>query len=242
MDTYRDPKRKIGSQSETPKIKVKGNEVIVSGYQNFNINTITKQITFKGPYHDKFSYINRLFDKLNKEGCNNIVDIGCNSGLCSFIAYNSNFKDIVSLDHDSEYISTLASIKQHTSITNINESTYSFGDVISEKYDVVFCGAIIHWIFSLTADFRNFDSIVRYLMSFTKKYIVIEWVDTADPAIKSLNHIKKRQKKDDEEYNTNNFEKAIKKYTEIVSMKPIKGRKTRVIYVLRCSSYKIDKK
>tara|TARA_B100001175_G_scaffold248677_1_gene215556 strand:+ start:12690 stop:13400 length:711 start_codon:yes stop_codon:yes gene_type:complete len=236
MDNYRDPKRKIGSQSETPKIEIKGNEVFVSGYQNFKINIITKKITFKGHYFDKFSYINSLFDKLNKEGCNTIVDIGCNSGLSSFIAYNNNFKDIVSLDHDSEYISTLASIKKYTSITNIRESIYNFGDIISEKYDVVFCGAIIHWIFSLTADFRNFDSIVRYLISFTKKYIVIEWVDNEDPAIRYLNHIKKRQKKDDEEYNTNNFEKAIKKYMEIISKKPINGTKTRVIYVLRSLS------
>lgn len=236
MDNYRDPKRKIGSQSETPKIKIKGNEVFVSGYQNFKINIITKKITFKGYYVDKFSYINSLFDKLNKEGCNTIVDIGCNSGLSSFIAYNNNFKDIVSLDHDSEYISTLASIKKYTSITNIRESIYNFGDIISEKYDVVFCGAIIHWIFSLTADFRNFDSIVRYLISFTKKYIVIEWVDNEDSAIRCLNHIKKRQKKDDEEYNTNNFEKAIKKYMEIISKKPINGTKTRVIYVLRSLS------
>ncbi len=236
MDIYRDPKRKIGSQSETPKIEIKGNEVFVSGYQNFKINIITKKITFKGIYVDKFSYINSLFDKLNKEGCNTIVDIGCNSGLSSFIAYNNNFKNIVSLDHDSEYISTLASIKKYTSITNIHESVYNFGDIISEKYDVVFCGAIIHWIFSLTADFRNFDSIVRYLISFTKKYIVIEWVDNEDPAIRSLNHIKKRQKKDDEKYNTNNFEKAIKKYMEIISKKPINGTKTRVIYVLRSLS------
>ena len=229
--TYKDKRRKVGSQSETPKITIKDNNLKVSGYQNFMINITTKEITFKS-YQYKFKYINDLLNKLNNEDCNTIVDIGCNSGLSSLLAHNNNFRYIVSLDHDPEYISTLTSIKQHTSITNINESVYSFGDVINEKYDVVFCGAIVHWIFSLTADFRNFDSILSYLSSFTKKYFVIEWVDNNDNAIKCLNHIKKRGNPDDEEYNTKNFEKAVKKYMNIISTKPVAGN-TRIIYVLQ---------
>ena len=41
--TYKDKKRKVGSQSEVPKIVIKDNNLIVSGYQKFNINIMTKK-------------------------------------------------------------------------------------------------------------------------------------------------------------------------------------------------------
>ena len=174
---------------------------------------------------------------LNTEyNCTSIVDIGCNSGLTSFIAYNNNFENIFSLDHDPEYIDTLKTIKNDCNITNLNELVYSFGDTLiggisSPKFDVVFCGAIIHWIFSLTADFRNFDSIMSYLISMTNKILVIEWVDPRDSAISNLHHIIKRKLDDDEPYNTENFEIAIKKFSTIISKKNSDGPH-RIIYTL----------
>lgn len=228
---YKDPIRKIGSQSEIPKIELNNNKVIVSGYQRFIIDKKTRIIEFIEK-ENKFKYINKLMKKLNNEhNCNSIVDIGCNSGLTSLIALNNKFNYIVSLDHDPEYIQTLKTIKNICNITKIHESVYSFGDIITEKFDVVFCGAIIHWIFSLTADFRNFDSIISYLISFTRKFLIIEWVDPDDIAIKTLNHIKKRNKKNDEEYNKKNFEIAIQKSFNIVSKKNA-DRLSRTIYVL----------
>ena len=47
--------------------------------------------------------------------------------------------------------------------------------------------------FCLTADFRNFDLINKYLLEYTNKYLLIEWVEPDDEAIKYLQHIKKRQ-------------------------------------------------
>jgi len=184
-------------------------------------------------HKNKFTYIDELMYTLkNKYSCNSIVDIGCSSGLASLIAYKNDFKHIVSLDHDPEYINTLHAIKTKCGIVNINESVYSFGEPINEKFDVVFCGAIIHWIFSLTADFRNFNSIISYLDSITDKYLIIEWIHPNDVAIRSLNHIKKREKEHDEEYNTVNFENAVKEYATIIS-KHNTDSSTRTSYVLK---------
>lgn len=230
-NTYKDAKRTVGSQSETPKIEIKDDNIIVSGYQKFIINKETRNITCINK-KSKFIYINELLKKLNSESnCESFVDIGCNSGLTSFIALNNNFKHIISLDHDPEYIDTLKNIKNMCNIKNINESVYSFGNTINDKFDVVFCGALIHWVFSLTADFRNFDSIISYLISLTNKYLVIEWVDPEDIAIKKLNHIKKRKEANDEDYTSLNFENSIKKFTTIIS-KENADRPTRTIYVL----------
>ena len=229
---YVDPKRLIGSQSEIPKIKFKDdNNIIVSGYQNFIINKKTKNIEYIYK-KTKFNYINKLMKKLNTEhNCISLVDIGCNSGLTSLIALNNNFEYIVSLDHDPEYIDIIRSIKNICNITKIDESVYSFGNTITKKFDVVFCGALIHWVFSLTADFRNFSSIISYLISLTNKFLIIEWIHPNDMCIESFNHIKKRGKKTDEEYNTSNFEIAIKKFTTIVSKENVDSS-TRTMYVL----------
>ena len=230
-NTYKDPKRKIGSQSEIPSINFEKDYIIVYGYQRFSINKKTKKIMFNKK-QKKFNYINELLKKLNKtDNCTSIVDIGCNSGLTSLIAYNNNYNNIVSLDHDPEYINILSTIKEHLNIKEINETVFTFGNNINQKFDIVFCGAIIHWIFSLTADFRNFDSIISYLIQFTNKYILIEWIKPNDGAIKTLNHIKKRGKSSDEEYNTKNFELAVNKYTTIISKKIIDSS-TRILYVL----------
>lgn len=228
---YEDPKRKIGSQSETPTIAFEDDNIIVSGYQQFVINKKSRNIKYKHK-STKFKYINKLMKNLNTDyNCTSIVDIGCSSGLSSLIALNNKFEHIVSLDHDPEYIHTLNSIKNECNITNIHESLYSFGDTINEKFDVVFCGALIHWVFSLTADFRNFNSIMSYLISLTNKILVIEWIHPNDSAIKKLNHIEKRKKGADEEYNTQNFETAINKVANIISKKNA-DRSTRTIYVL----------
>lgn len=233
MSNYKDPRRKVGSQSETPGIKYQGQNIVVSGYQNFIINKKTREITFLSKIK-KFSYISDLLYNLNKQAnCNSIVDIGCNSGLSSLIAFNQNFKHIISLDHDPEYINTLRAIKNQCNITSINERQFSFGDKFNETFDVVFCGAIIHWIFSLTADFRNFDSIMEYLLSATNKYLVIEWISENDGAINSFNHIKRSRNPRDEEYTTANFERSINKYARIMSKQAVDGGGTRIIYVLQ---------
>ena len=128
--TYKDPKRKVGSQKEVPVINISKNEIIVNGYQNFKINKNTNSLTyFKKKV--KFTFINNLFDELNKKHkCKTIVDFGCNSGLASLIALNNNFENIVSLDHDPEYVDILRKIKNECKITNINEHVFSFGNEI----------------------------------------------------------------------------------------------------------------
>jgi 2-polyprenyl-3-methyl-5-hydroxy-6-metoxy-1,4-benzoquinol methylase len=231
-NTYKDPKRKVGSQKEVPTINILKNEIIVNGYQHFNINKTTKSLIYLKK-KAKFTYINNLLNELNKiHKCKSIIDFGCSSGLTSLIAINNNFDNVVGLDHDPEYINILKQIKNECKISNINERVFSFGNEINEKFDVVFCGAIIHWIFSLTANFRNFDSIIKYLLSLTNNYLIIEWIAENDGAIRGFNHIKKHSKDGDEEYNTLNFEKSILKYTKIISKKAV-DCDTRVIYVLR---------
>lgn len=233
ISNYKDPHRKVGSQKENPMIKYQDKDINIGGYQKFIINKETKKIKFLVK-QKKFEYISRLLHNLNnKHGCNSLVDIGCSSGLVSFTAFNQKFKRILSLDHDPEYIDTLRTIKNQCNITSINEALFSFGNKINETFDVVFCGAIIHWIYCLTADFRNFDKIIEYLLKITNKYLIIEWVSEEDGAIKSFQHIERNMNPGDEEYTTDNFEKSVNKFTTIMSKQPVDGNGTRTIYLLK---------
>ena len=64
MSNYKDPRRKVGSQSETPRIKYQDQNIVVGGYQNFIINKKTREITFLSKMK-KFSYISDLLYNLN---------------------------------------------------------------------------------------------------------------------------------------------------------------------------------
>ena len=229
--SYKDPKRKIGSQSETPEIIEKEGVLIIKGYQEFNICLKTLEIELVSK-PTKFLYISQLLKEMNeKYNCNSICDIGCNSGLVSILSHQHNFKKILSLDHDPEYIMTLRAIKNACSLVNINEKVFSFGDKIEDNFDIIFCGALLHWIFSLTAQFRNFDAITQYLSNSTNRFLLIEWIDPEDGAIQTLQHLTINKSKDDEHYSCENFEKSICKIFKINSRSKIDGE-TRILYFL----------
>lgn len=230
--SYTDPNRGVGTQSEVPSISINNDIIRVDGYQKFTFNIKNKILSFNGK-KNKFEYISKLLSNLrNSYKCNSFIDLGCSAGLSSLIALNSGYDDIASFDHDPEYIELITTIKKYIDIPEIKESVFSFGEPISRKYDVVFCGALIHWVYSLTADFRNFDDILKYLVNITDKILVIEWVDPSDIAIQSFNHINKNANSNDEEYCTANFEKALLKYGTIISKEAADGP-SRIIYTVQ---------
>lgn len=229
--SYKDPKRKIGSQSEIPEINIVNNVFNIKGYQKFSIDE-NKNIILKNKIK-KFQYIESLLNELKESNnCSTLCDFGCSAGLTSLIAHNLDFKKICSFDHDSEYIEILKKIKDFCNIDNINEKTLSFGSYIETKFDIVFCGALIHWIFSLTADYRNFDRITYYLTKLTNKYLIIEWITPEDSCILTFKHIERNSLETDEIYSTENFEKSINKYGIIVSKEKVDSN-TRIIYVIK---------
>ena len=231
QDTYKDPNRIAGSQSEVPSLQIDGDIARVYGYHEFAIHKKTKSINLHKK-KQKFIAISQVLANLNKKNHFTFCDIGCSAGLASFIAHTKNYKEIWSLDHDHEYIDLLTDVKHHCNITNIYPKLFSFGDTLPKSFDVVLCGAIIHWIFSLTADFRNFDSIIQYLLQYTNKFLLIEWISPDDHSIGWFQHIKKRQKPSDEPYTTQNFELSIKKCFHIEAVVPF-DTSTRTLYILK---------
>lgn len=176
-----------GSQKEEPSLMISNGTVIVGGYQSFSIDE-NKIITFEGK---KYSYVVELLKGLKRvDGCTTFADVGANTGLVSFLASSDmvGFQHAFLLDHDIPCLTIARAISAAIN-ANVTAQRFDFGDPIP-TVDVLFCGAIIHWVFCLTADFQgNFDAIVLYLSRSTKKYLVIEWVDKEDGAIRRFDHI-----------------------------------------------------
>jgi len=221
----------VGSQAETPSINIAGATVRVGGYQSYWINLQTNDIKFykKIP---KFEYIKSVLHNLRSNAdAATLTDIGCSGGEISFIAQHVGYKRIICLEHDSEYVSTVKRLVSIQNLTNVVfPREFSFGERFN-KTDVVVCGALIHWVFSCTADFGDFNAIMKYLIASVGKFLLIEWVDPLDPAIRVFNHLACNSKPTKEAYNVQNFERALSRYGSIISKKPVDGP-TRVMYLV----------
>lgn len=128
----------------------------------------------------------------------------------SLIASNIGYDNIIALDHDLEYLKILNSIISELEIINIKPTKYSFGDDF-ESSDVVVMLALIHWIYSCTSLYGSFDLIFEYLSNHVSYYLIIEWIDPTDNAIKLFNHIKFNTDIIETDYTEVNFRKSIEK-------------------------------
>ena len=236
---YRDKTRLKGSQSEIPTVSVTPDIVNIGGYHKYTVHLHTQQLEVRSKPAKFQKLTEYLRDKALQDGCGTLIDIGCNSGLTTVIALKVGFHHSYCLDHDSEYIQNVrvAATALHLN-PNITAEVFNFGAPFNHTADVVVAAAIIHWVYSLTADFRNFDLILDYLCKFVNpnKYLFIEWVDPRDSAIAKLGHLTlKGNRPTDVPYTTENFESAALRKGNILSKEPIDGNH-RVLYVIQVKS------
>ena len=197
-----------GTQSESPKVTCVNGKCIVTGYQHY---TITKnELVVNRGYKTKFNYIKSFLLQHTKD-CSSVMDIGASNGLVSFLAAQAGYSTVHALDHDLECIQVIAKIKECLEIRAVSPKVYSFGDD-HPPTDIVIVGALIHWIYSCTALYGNFAEITNYLHGLTKKYLLIEWVNPNDPAIRCFHHISFNKDIIKEPYTRANFLTSMKKH------------------------------
>jgi len=226
-------RNKSGSQSEQPKITIEKNlkTIKVSGYQMYNISIKDKKIQYLNRV-DKYRKIRNILSSLRPE-CVSLVDIGCSSGIISYTANELGYSPIFSLDHDQEYLNIMNQINTKLSIGSVHVEKFSFGDPLP-RADVMTMGALIHWVYSCTALYGSFDKIFSYLNSSIDKYLIIEWIDNNDAAIKSFKHTAYNKSIHVEQYNKGNFKNSLEKNIgNITAIKPVSP--TRELYVVKKS-------
>lgn len=227
MSIYKNPNRQgsNGSQSEVPRLTIKENKCFVKGYQNFSLTKDSLDIPMR--YMKKFMYI-RTFLNQHRHTCKTVADIGASNGLISFLAAQKGYTRVFALDHDKECINIMKQIKTHFNFGNLYVVDYSFGNRIQIS-DIVIACALIHWIYSCTSMYGNFNSIIEYLCKITSKFLLIEWVDPEDGAIKAFKHTSFNKNIITEEYNKTNFLKSLNNHFDNVQ-KVVSINKTRELY------------
>jgi hypothetical protein len=221
----------IGSQKEIPNIQIKNKIISVSGYQKYNILISERKINYYSKVN-KYDTISKLIFKMRKKyKYKSLSDIGCSSGIVSYIAHFKGYKHVYAYDHDQQYLDIINTVNNKMGINTLVTQKFSFGDKLVNTDVIVMC-ALIHWIYSCTALFGNFDSIFTYLKDYINSYLIIEWVDITDSAVKSMNHISFNKEIHTEEYTRANFERSLKKNIgTITSTHPVSN--TRILYCVQ---------
>ena len=116
---------------------------------------------------------------------------------------------------------------------NVTAHQFRFGDPIP-KLDIIFLGAIIHWVFRLTSDFKgDFEAIIRYVISSVNHFLVIEWVGPEDSAVKKFQHIQKCQTNNTYNYDEQTFLLSLKKFGNVVRRQAFNHR---IIYTVEINT------
>ena len=230
---YKNPHRTSGSQSEVPQYTIASDStILVRGYQRYNLKN--HQVTAILSYNAKFEWIRKSLMRVRDDiNASSLMDIGCSAGLISHLAQEVGYTTVLSLDHDAEYIKMLNEIVVLEKLSPvIRPRTFSFGDAFPSKVDVVIMGALIHWVFTCTANFGRFDSIVDYLMTTGTRVLIIEWVDPKDGAIKAFQH-NKCGSAPQEPYEESLFQRALLRVGTITDRWALPNRATRIFYTVR---------
>jgi len=219
-----------GSQIEKPNIIINQQNLEISGYHQFTINN--NEIILKSKIY-KYNKIKEiLLNLINHNNINSISDVGCSAGIVSYLSYFLKVPIIYALDHDNEYLEIIRKINNKLEIKNVFPIKYSFGDMMNQS-DIIIMLALIHWIYSCTSLYGNFDDIFKYLKPFIKQFLLIEWIEPNDNAIKKFKHLSFNSDIIKEEYNKENFEKSLlKNIGKFESIIELDG-KTRILYIVR---------
>ena len=227
---YTDPNRPSGSQSETPVIrKAPDGSWTVTGYQHFILSADVHvlQVLHKPA---KFGQLRQLWQRLCKEEqCRTLLDVGCSAGLAGFLALDAGIEQVRCIDHDSEYVAAVRRLAGDRLVASV----VSFGEPLGAPVDIVHCGALIHWVYSLTANFRHFGNIMRYLLGYVRpgKFLCLEWVDPQDGAVQAFKH-NRNLAPGDQAYTLENFEKAVRDHGTLRQRFAIDGPH-RIMYVIQ---------
>ena len=222
-----------GSQTEVPFLQHLESALHIGGYQSFDVArngsvTYTKQTS-------KYDRIQDVLARLLEEtGSRTLADVGCNNGLVSFLAHRLGFSEVYALDHDKPAIEVVRTIASERALP-IHARGFDFGKTPIPQTDVVFVGALIHWVFCLTADFGgSFGRVLDYLTAHARHALVIEWVDGTDGAIRSFHHIDKCAKPPEDEYTQAAFEAALTRIGTIQRRVDVSQKdQMRIIYVVK---------
>jgi hypothetical protein len=212
-----------------PRIQIKGSSVTVHGYQEFRISPEKiKPLPIDEPLLRKRKLVQVFFEPEFLTG-KTMLDIGANGGFFSLWACQNGASQVVSLDMDKEYLELIHKAQTALGwkqIRPINEKVQNW----NEPADMVLAFAMIHWLYSCTANYGSLDAVVGKLAGLSRSVLLTEWVAPEDTAIRSFKHTEWNPQVDKSGYSLEAFEAAMcKHFRKVEVIGPVSP--TRVLYV-----------
>lgn len=191
-----------------PGIKL-GKTIEIHGYQEFKIKNgkvsplstddlLQRKIQLAGQYLRSEFLIGKT-----------LLDIGANGGFFSFLACQRGASQVVSLDMDEDYLNLIRTAQAHLGWPQISPVNCRVQDW-DKPADVVLAFAMVHWLYSCTANFGSLDAVVTKLASLTRLVLIIEWVAPNDPAILGFKHTEWNPDQAKGPYSREAFESALR--------------------------------
>jgi len=204
---YDDPNR-----YSTPfSLEDQGDALIFHGYQEIKLTRDHAIQLESHPYLvSKAQQVDKLLSPyLLKQ--RSFMDIGANAGYYCYLALNNQTTHAIAVEMDRHYTFGMQYAKQKFGLDRLEIVENNFENCTA-KAEVVLALSIIHWCFSCTASFGSLDSVIKKFADLTEYALIIEWVDTSDPAIQFFQHTQWNGALISEPYTFAAFERALNKY------------------------------
>lgn len=193
-----------------PGIDLQAGRVTIHGYQEFQVSKRKiKPLPIDRPLQRKKELAGPFF---NPEflGGKTLLDIGANGGFFSLWACRNGARQVVSLDMDGAYLKLIRQAQNAFGWKNIRPIKAKVQDW-EEPSDVVLAFAMVHWLYSCTADYGTLDAVIEKLARLSNVVLLVEWVAPDDAAIQQFKHTEWNPGIDKAGYNLDAFEKALKR-------------------------------
>ena len=188
-----------------------GNGVTIHGYQEFQIRGgEVSPLSLDAPLRHKQQLVAPYFNPEFLRG-KTLLDIGANGGFFSFSACQAGASRVVALDMDEAYLGLIRKAQTHLGWKQIQPVNSRVQDW-EEPADVVLAFAMIHWLYSCTANFGSLEAVVAKLAGLTRELLLIEWIAPEDPAITFFKHTDWNADNIKGPYSLEAFESALRQH------------------------------
>mmetsp|Transcript_5638 Transcript_5638/g.20194 ORF Transcript_5638/g.20194 Transcript_5638/m.20194 type:complete len:606 (-) Transcript_5638:7-1824(-) len=237
-------------EASTLVVSISPPRVTVQGYQKFTVTPQGMSDDNDRGYLKSLDYVRTMLDSCraeNPEGVR-VIDIGCNTGGMLFQAALAGYTTLRGVEHDREAVrvarAAAAAVRSWgaslSSVWDVSDFRVDFGRfephamVGEERGDVVIAAALVHWLYSATADFGSLDAIVDSLAAHVtaRGHLVVEWVDPTDFSCACRYGLLIRNRHVQREpYTFSEFEAALWRHFESVRAVDPRTRSTRQFFI-----------
>jgi hypothetical protein len=204
-----------------------GDPVVVHGYQEFAVTARSiRPLPTDPPLAQKRNLVERYFNREFMAG-KSFLDLGANGAFFSFWAAQCGASPVTAVDLDATYVDIVSRVAAHTGL-GVRAALAKVQDW-EEPADVAFAFALVHWLYSCTANYGSLDGVIGKLASLTRELLVVEWIAPEDRAIKEFNHTQWNADTVTGPYTVDAFETALRRHFGRVEILG-ETRPTRVVY------------